>query len=226
MRLAALVLLVGVLLAGSLGALVPRRALSPATVGLVDRGAVVCSGVLVANRVVVTAAHCVDDGYGIRRPQVFLGTAYAPRDATVRVREVVVHTGFRRPSMEHDLAVVVLDGPVTESFAQLRLQIATPVETRGAFAGFGDRTLNARGHARLREGIVELRTVTEGAVSVFPVSDSPCHGDSGGPLFIRADEEVRVLGVLSNGDPYCQDESTYTRFTERDVAWIRSFIER
>lgn len=158
-----------------------------------------CSGVLVAPRVVLTAAHC--------RPLAESTDAVIVLGAE-RHRVVEAERHLRR-----DLALVVLDRPS----ALLPLALATRSPTVGERVEVaGARDGGWRGaHAVL--AVTDLRLVA--AAEHHPV----CAGDSGGPLLVSEHGAPRIAGVLSTGSVGCDGRGTFTR-TDAARDWIAERI--
>lgn len=85
----------------------------PWIVGFQRQGKLYCSGTLITNRHVLTAAHCVDsfEPYELK---VFVGGHNVTNDYTEtrRVKKIRAHTDFDIFTFNNDVAVVDLDKPV------------------------------------------------------------------------------------------------------------------
>jgi MYXO-CTERM domain-containing protein len=201
------------------------------------RGA--CTGVLLADNVVLTARHCVSStesggiacskdgtaisGGDVRRDHLASSIAvvigpYMSNKAAARGQEVF-HTGATN-LCNNDIAIVVLDRHIPDAvIAPVRLK-APPVKGEKLLAvGWG--VSNTGGRSRKRRVDIPITAVgpvvssTSGIVSSneFAIGEGICSGDSGGPAYSM--ETGAVLGVVSrggNGAPY--DPATDPAYTQ------------
>lgn len=190
-----------------------------------------CSGVLLAENVLLTARHCVSrtadggiactkDGksvaggavlsdYPAERLAVVIGTTMG-RTSKAAARGKQVFTTGAKNLCNNDIAIVVLDRKIAGAkFAKIRLD-APPVKGETITAvGWGVSNLS-RSNRRNRRADIPIVTVgpatsSGGAVGPgeFQIGEGICSGDSGGPAF--ATTTGAVLGVVSrggNGAPY------------------------
>jgi len=150
-----------------------------------------CSGVVVAPRVVMTAAHCIAPGAGT----VDLG------GDTANVTSVWVDR-YYTGDVDHDLAALQLD----RDAAITPLAIAAPVLGPVRLVGFGATVANGpRGgrHAVVTEiGEVDLRQARAGGAGA-----TTCTGDSGGAAIANG----ALVGVITAGDDECAAASYLVR---------------
>lgn len=180
----------------------------------------ICSATLIGCHTVLTAAHCVCNGYSIRscgtpKPGVF--SVYLPNVGIVKVSAIKVHPEYDFGD-RGDIAVLTLA-------ADIDGVTPTPINTGGRVAfgseveivGYGITQGGAADSGLLRRGFAEsadCRDVVNPDAHVCwnfvapmaaPGTDSnTCNGDSGGPLFADLGEGTTVVGVTSGGaSPNC-----------------------
>ncbi|MCS0501086.1 S1 family peptidase [Ancylobacter mangrovi] len=157
-----------------------------------------CSGVVLAPRVLLTAAHCVAPASDY--------AALVFEDSTpklIPVAQIAIHPSFdphsfetRRPTP--DLAVVRLAEPLPLDFspATLSSQMALPARrTSFLLAGFGV-TKDGDGASGGKLRMVQLPSIGITGGIMVRLSDGPakggCTGDSGGPVYL----DGLVAGII------------------------------
>jgi secreted trypsin-like serine protease len=191
-----------------------------------------CSGTLISPTVFLTAAHC--DNGGNERVRVTFSTAYQVGD---RAYAGTFHADPRysqKQSDPHDIAVVVLDRPVT-GIAPARLPAAGSLSglrhgKTFTSVGYGayEVTRGPGGHQYLYNDVRGVAHGTLNAVtpSWLRISMNPatgdggtCYGDSGGPNFLGRTDIVAATTIT--GDAVCRATNVDYRL---DTASARSFL--
>ena len=206
-----------------LGGLIAAPGQFPWMAGLVDASArnasngLYCGGSVIAPRVVLTAAHCLDEV----RPgdlDVVVGRTRISTDTDgerVDVTQIVKHPGWDSARLSNDLALLQLARPVSAP------AIGLPGPEHAALAQPGARTLTSGWGATAEGGAasddlryVRLTIRSPSACGTFygPLDDATqlcarairtgqdsCQGDSGGPLFAEEGTGARLLGIVSYG---------------------------
>ena len=190
-----------------------------------------CTGTLIAQQVVLTAAHCIET----ESRNNFTTVAFVAAGFTVdqvEVSDMVMHTGWfgqngEPPNVEttlegNDIGLIYLRRP-----AQVRpvdLDPTPPGQQLGRLGqvvGFGLREANDQSSLGAKYAVTLRVKQFKGSLFSLESSDrqarAACRGDSGGPLLING-----LAGIASTAN--CYNQSEYTPiYHHRD--WIQSNLE-
>ena len=206
-----------------------------------------CSGVLIAPRVVLTAAHCapaIDQVYLGGRSLNLVGTD----GDVIPVERVLIHPDYDpRQIPSHDIAVLLLERDAAIMPVPLAPREAVDAENHVRLVGFGfDHPTLEVGFGTKRKVDVPLTNlqgfsddqafqveITHGFDNRFELhagrkelGKDSCNGDSGGPAYIVDQEGVfRLAGLTSraafSSELPCGDGGIYTRVTPY-LDWLRA----
>lgn len=188
-----------------------------------------CTGAVIAPRIVLTAAHCVQPGAEYRIVDYSGGSP-----ALQNVKAVAIHPGFRMEAMQShrataDVALLQLEQPAKGRAAATLGLPNIPIAVGGRFtiAGIGvtvrgdgksGGTIRAAGLvATGRPGTLQIRLVDPVAQGTRDGLGA-CTGDSGGPVFEDKPGGPAIVGVVSwstgpNGTAGCGGMTGVTPLT-------------
>lgn len=207
----------------------------PDTAAIMEGGIAICTGTLVAPRVVLTAGHCVE---GINVDQVKLdATDSSGPGEVVSVTQAIAYPNWETT---YDIAVLVLAEDATVAPRAVATDcVADAALVDGAMVqlvGFGATTVQGEDYnTTLMEGRAQIMDsdCTGGDGCMAPVSPGgefvaggsvdSCYGDSGGPVYLDSDYGTVVAGVVSRGvdssQTPCGDGGIYVR-PDAVIDWI------
>lgn len=215
------------------GSVIPKRrdAGHDAVVALIGPRGFMCSGVLVHERLVLTARHCLS-----ARSVTFGESAAAPRFTRAVVRRHVPERSMLDVALlEIEPAAVKpypLDSVSDGDAPNLRIVGFGALDFRDSRSA-GVRTYFDVSSIPLRCSALERRKLgcLPGFEFALPrgTGADTCSGDSGGPVLVRTGDTWRVVGITSRAASSsvlpCGDGGVYVR-VDRIHPWIQGHIHR
>ena len=195
----------------------------------------VCSGFLVSGTAFVTAAHCVDS-LGSRPAYVSFDQAFTP-DSPRLHGTAVPNPLFGSPEANtHDIALVVLDSPVTDrGFAQLPtlglLNSVAKSKSTLTIVGYGAngflkgggkpvpdfRLVRSFGDSR----ISKLESAKKGLN--LRMTSGICFGDSGGPVLLGGSDVAVGINSFVNNSQCAGNAFAFRLDTAESLAFLAPF---
>jgi V8-like Glu-specific endopeptidase len=212
----------------------PESIISRHTVGLyaMDVGAL-CTGTIIGKRLILTAAHCVDK---TRKLAVFFGPSIENPEYAIGAEKVVIYGQYETRQNQKidigDMALVLLkkDIPPTHLITPIVPSDYVPAADQiFVIAGYGVTNgilKDASGTLRMAAvRLVEGELGDSEFVTDQTLGSGACFGDSGGPAYVIANDELYLAGVVSrvankNGDP-CKGIAVYS-----NAGHFRPFLQR
>ena len=193
----------------------------PVTCG--DTPVVSCSGVLIAPRVVLTAAHCVENSPSRGTLEVLFGSDANAPSAVIVVQSTQVFDGYDPMTGDGDLALLLLADAASVTPIGLPTgsvdDLASAASLRAV--GFGVTAFAANDSGIKREGTLSLGAIRAASFDATPSPSMTCTADSGGPVFATIGNSEELVGITSRGDAGCIANAVNARV---DIA-IASFVD-
>jgi secreted trypsin-like serine protease len=198
------------------------------TVGLLAKvmgGTALCTGSLIDKDLIVTAGHCVPSKPSNLKIVFARDILGASSGSIVSPKGFVRHPNYDSAVNDqdmNDIALVRFEGGLPAGYAA-----ATLLEDRGdlrdggdvTLAGYGITSGNQSDNSHGKAGILRKvdTTIVKAQYGKSEVSldqtkgHGACHGDSGGPAFIRNESgKLRLFGVTSRGPEDMPDDCAST----------------
>lgn len=196
--------------------------------GPIDGPHDVCSAVVVAPRIALTAAHCVSDA--TRTYRILIGERVDASARSVAVAEVHVHPRYTMPGDDqragYDLAVVRL----AEDAGVTPIVVASDPDgvAEGSsveLVGFGESNLADAASVGVRHRApAPVDMVCDRLLAVGDPTHGFCGGDSGGAVLGKSSGGNALVGIIAFGTkPACAPPGWATRVAPY-AGWIASFV--
>ena len=192
---------------------------------------VFCTGVMIAPRTVLTAAHCAG-AFGSGNIVVIAGDVGNTRGSLVT--RVSIAPGFSSGvdnRLFNDAMVLGIADDLAIPVMPILLSRGVEIGEPGYVFGYGRTVIGDQANPEqgldLQGGTMSVIEVTPNHIFVFFDGNvNVCNGDSGGPLIVSVNGQPAVAGIVSSGSiPGCAegDVTTFTNLQSPSVLpWLAS----
>ncbi|WP_437686945.1 trypsin-like serine protease [Sorangium sp. So ce176] len=184
-----------------------------------------CSAVLVAPRVLLTAAHCLS-ARRVEEMEAYFGSHVAVLGYHARIVEAHLHPAYDPDTRQNDLALLLLAEPAPVRPAQLREAAleAGAVGQTIRIVGFGASFANGDAGAK-QTGNTLITSVDATTFRTAPGPSLICGADSGSAALLVEDGVERVFGIARSGDAACDEFGVHTRVDAYLADFVAPYLE-
>lgn len=209
-----------------------------------------CTGTVLTKHVILTAAHCIGVAFTGMTVAYGLDATYTSSPREIRKGRFAIYSPMYQPGPTlnaGDLALIRIQGELPEGYYPMKLWpntvtgdqklmvagygMSTPPEVGPDGRAAGGTIKNQKSVLRMLEVAVENPQFSETEFSVLRRENQmgPCHGDSGGPAFIRVEGVPYLIGATARendnvGKGLCIQSTIYTRVSSHRE-WIEKTTE-
>jgi V8-like Glu-specific endopeptidase len=200
------------------------------------RGGALCTASVIGDDIAVTAAHCVRSR-GPKPVLLFGRDLQGPETVKRPITAMKVHPQWKKSRGqgmdEGDIALVKFQGGLPQGYQPVATADSDKILRRGkraVLAGYGiSDAHNRTGSGKLRKAAVTIADPRPGKTEMIldqSHGKGACHGDSGGPAYVRSGRKTILAGVTNRSYPAgapddCAHQVVYTK-----IGAYRSWIDK
>ena len=182
----------------------------PAVGALELGGGGLCTGTVIADRWVITAAHCFPNGF--EGGNLVLGdSVFAANARRVRLQRVVRHPRYDAQSNNNDIALVELAQGAGVAPMAVAQDLNGITGQTLKWVGYGITSGDGQDSGVKRSVALTVTRLHATRIESQEAGRNACRGDSGGPAFRIVGDAAEVAGVTSYGDQDCLELTVNTR---------------
>lgn len=192
-----------------------------------------CTGTLIAKNVVLTAAHCI--GPEPEKMVLVFDTVLTDKSKMIEAESVSVSPYWEANKNNEvdtgDLAIISFSGPTPKHYSPAKILITgNAIKNRETVVyGFGINNVKEfSGAGTLRKTLVDVADPNYSTTEVKIAQNhgtGACHGDSGGPAFVKINNTYYLWGTVARGIDDPEDQcNTFAAYT--NVTAYRTWIYR